>query len=192
MTTCPLGPAPAHLPAEQVADLYRDHAPALFRLGMRLTRGDRYWAEDLVQEAMLRAWSHPGALSGGERPTRPWLHTVVRNLFIDSLRVRGARPREVAGDEILELLSAPAGPGSPGGPEDGSEGREVGDALRALTSSHRAVLVEVYYRDRTVTEAAQRLGIPVGTVKSRLHYAREALRAALAAAAPQPEPGHRC
>ena len=59
------------------------------------------------------------------------------------------------------------------------EAWQVADALASLSADHRTVLLETYYRGRTVTEAATTLGIPVGTVKSRSYYALRALRLAL-------------
>jgi len=68
---------------------------------MHLTSGDRQRAEDIVQETLLRAWQHPDAIA--ERPPRPWLFAVARNLAVDAYRARKARPREV-GEAALELV----------------------------------------------------------------------------------------
>ncbi|WP_283138796.1 sigma-70 family RNA polymerase sigma factor [Rhizohabitans arisaemae] len=150
--------------------LFDDHAGPLFGYVLRLT-GDRQRAEDVVQETLLRAWRNPRALSG--RPIRPWLFTVARNIVLDLHRARQARPPET-GDDALAVLPAP---------EDdlnrALDSWAVADALGALRREHRAVLVEVYYRGRSVAEAAAELGIPAGTVKSRTYYALRALKLAL-------------
>jgi RNA polymerase sigma-70 factor, ECF subfamily len=153
-----------------VRALYDEHAAPLLRYALRLTSGDRQRAEDIVQETLLRAWLHPEAIA--ERPARPWLFAVARNLAVDSHRARNARPREV-GEAALELV--------PVADEADRvlESWAVADALRDLRPEHRQVLVQTYYLGRSVAEAAAELGIPGGTVKSRTFYALKALKLAL-------------
>jgi RNA polymerase sigma-70 factor, ECF subfamily len=153
-----------------VRALYAEHAGPLLRYAMHLMSGDRQRAEDIVQETLLRAWQHPEAIA--DRPARPWLFAVARNLAIDAYRARRARPREV-GEAALEVL-----PGSDDA-ERALESWAVADALGALRPEHRHVLLETYYRGKSVAEAAMTLGIPAGTVKSRTFYALRALRLAL-------------
>lgn len=153
-----------------VRTLYAEHAGPLLRYAMHLTSGDRQRAEDIVQETLLRAWQHPDAIA--ERPPRPWLFAVARNLAVDAYRARKARPREV-GEAALELVPAPDEA------ERALESWAVADALKSLRPEHRGVLLETYYRGRSVAEAAVILGIPAGTVKSRTFYALRALKLAL-------------
>ena len=127
-------------------------------------------AEDIVQETLLRAWLHPDAIA--ERPARPWLFAVARNLSVDAYRARRARPHEV-GEGALELVPAPDEA------DRALESWAVADALKTLRPEHRGVLLETYYRGRSVAEAAAALGIPAGTVKSRTFYALRALKLAL-------------
>src|SRR5580693_5377302 len=153
-----------------VRALYAEHGGALLRYALHLTGGDRQRAEDLVQETIVRAWRHPEALT--DRPARPWLFAVARNLAVDSYRARQARPPET-GQAALELL-----------PSDDDADRTleswaVADALASLRPDHRRVIVERYYRGSSVTEAAATLGTPAGTVKSRTFYALKALKLAL-------------
>lgn len=89
--------------------LYAEHGPALLRLAAALTGGDRGRAEDLVQETMLRAWTHRGSLDLQHRSPRAWLITIARRLAIDADRARRARPQETELDEHL----APAGASGP-------------------------------------------------------------------------------
>ena len=154
--------------------LYAEHATALLRLATALTGGDRGRAEDLVQETMLRAWTHRRNVDFGNRSPRAWLITVIRCLAVDAHRARRARPQEVHLDEH----SAPGG-----GQRADASIDEVGvrAAIAALPGRQRQVLAEVYYRDRSVAEAARILQIPPGTVKSRTFYGLRALRRALAA-----------
>jgi RNA polymerase sigma-70 factor (ECF subfamily) len=163
-------------PGERVSDeslvraLYAEHAAPLLRYAMRLTDGDRQRAEDIVQETLFRAWRHPEAIA--DRPARPWLFAVARNLAVDAHRARKARPQEV-GDGALELVPVPDQA------ERVLESWAVADALSALRPEHRRVLLETYYLGRSVAEAAAVLGIPAGTVKSRAFYALRALKLAL-------------
>src|SRR5216684_3779652 len=163
---------PAHKVSDEelVRALYAEHAAALLRFTLRMTDGDRQRAEDIVQETLLRAWLHPEAIA--ERPARPWLFAVARNLAVDAHRARKARPREV-GEAALELV--PVADEA----DRALESWAVADALRALRPEHRQVLVETYYLGRSVAEAASSLGIPGGTVKSRTFYALKALKLAL-------------
>ena len=87
-----------------VRELYAEHAAPLLRYALRMTDGDRQRAEDIVQETIFRAWQHPEAIS--ERPARPWLFAVARNLAVDAHRARKARPQEV-GEGALELVPVP-------------------------------------------------------------------------------------
>lgn len=157
--------------AELLRELHGGHADALWAFTLRLTAGDRGRAEDVVQETLLRAWRSPSVLQAPEPARRAWLCTVARNIVIDEWRSRRVRREVPTADP----------------PESATEDRTdamvqswlVADALSRLSTDHRRVLVECYYRGRSVAEAARTLGVPEGTVKSRTHYALRALRLAL-------------
>jgi RNA polymerase sigma-70 factor, ECF subfamily len=152
--------------------LYDAHAPALLAYAMRLCGGDRARAEDVVQETLVRAWRHLDELDPEASPVRPWLFTVAHHVAIDAHRARRSRPTEVP---EAEMASVPALDDLAGA----LDRIVVTDALGSLSPEHRAVIVETYYRGRTVGEAAAVLGIPPGTVKSRCYYALRALKLAL-------------
>jgi len=155
-----------------VRALYAEHGDALFAHALRLAGGDRQRAEDLVQETLLRAWRHPDVLDPERGSVRAWLFTTARNLSIDAWRRRSSRVPEVITDTLPE-------PPSTDEADRVVEGWLIAEALERLTPTHRQVLIETFYRGRSVAEAAVRLGVPPGTIKSRTHYALRALRLAL-------------
>lgn len=158
---------------ELIRALHAEHGDALFVHALRLCDGDRQRAEDLVQETLLRAWRHPEALDPDRGSTRAWLFTTARRLSIDAWRRRTARVGEVITDTMPEQQA------DLDEADRAVEAWTIAEALERLSPSHREVLVECFYRGRSVAEAAHALGIPPGTVKSRTYYAVRALRLVL-------------
>jgi RNA polymerase sigma-70 factor (ECF subfamily) len=140
------------------------HSIAVRRLG------DAGLAEDAVQETFLRAWVHAERFDASRGSVRTWLAAILRNLLVDMARARNARPRTdplvgdvVDRDETDAIVASLA----------------MGDALQQLNAVHRHVVVLSYVMQRPHAEIAQELGVPIGTVRSRLFYARAALGSAL-------------
>lgn len=154
---------------EYLRSMYSAHYPALLRFVRHLVLDDPLVAEDVVQETFLRAWQHAEEV----RPetAAPWLFTVARRIAISAHRRRQRRHEAVMARVDDSVLDDDF--------ESVLDNIVVATALQALTDSHRQVLVELYYRQRSVAEAATDLGIPAGTVKSRSYYALRALRDAL-------------
>ena len=159
--------------AELLRALNEEHGDALFAHALRLVSGDRQRAEDLVQETLLRAWRHPEALDPQRGSVRAWLFTTARHLAIDAWRRRASRVGEVVTDDL------PEPPPEIDEADRAVEAWTVAEALARLSPAHRDVLVECFYQGRSVAEAAARLGVPPGTVKSRTHYALRSLRLVL-------------
>ena len=158
--------------AASITALYRAYRAPLMSFVLRLTGGDRQQAEDIVQETMVRAWREAGRLDLSVPSLMPWLTAVARRIVIDEHRRRSARPAESGAGTHPDL------------PVDDDTADTVlrvavADAMRQLTSSHRQVLHETILRDQTASQAAATLGIPVGTVKSRVHYALRMLEVVL-------------
>ena len=150
--------------------LYEEHAGPLWRYVVHLT-GDRAAADDIVQETLLRAWRKPSVLEQRDASARAWLFTVARHLVIDDKRSAHSR-HEIGTDAVPELLNADE-------TDALLDAWLVADALAAVSAEHRAVIVRAYYGGQPVAEIANELDIPVGTVKSRLHYGLLAVRLAL-------------
>jgi RNA polymerase sigma-70 factor (ECF subfamily) len=133
--------------------------------------GNRGSADDVVQETLLRAWRTPRILEQDPSTSRAWMITVARHLVIDEVRSARRRhenpvaevPERVADDATDRLFDALL----------------IQDALASVSPEHREVVIAAYYRGRSVAELAAELGIPEGTVKSRMHYGLRALRLAL-------------
>jgi RNA polymerase sigma-70 factor (ECF subfamily) len=171
----PVGvPAVTHAAEELIVDVVAEHGAAMRSYALQLT-GNHATAQDVVQEALVRAWRHGEVLTNGRGSVRGWLLTVVRNLVTDAARARGARPQEVA--ETATVV-----------PQQGDHAERVAaavtvrGALVRLSPEHREVLELVYLADLSVADAAAVLGVPTGTVKSRCHYGLRALRDVLAPA----------
>jgi RNA polymerase sigma-70 factor (ECF subfamily) len=156
--------------AELLRALHDDHAQALLSFVIGLNGGDRVKAQDVVQETLLRAWRNPQVLDGSRSP-RSWLLTVARRIVIDDWR-SSRRTAEVITAEVPDR-------GHPDATEDSLNRVVVSAALQTLSAEHRDAVVECYYRGSSVAQAAEALGIPPGTVKSRLHYGLRALRLAI-------------
>jgi RNA polymerase sigma-70 factor (ECF subfamily) len=162
-------------PAEEyLRALYEQLGGPLHGYALKLT-GDPGRAEEVVQETLVRAWRRADLLDTDPAALRAWMFTVARNLVTDQWRAARARPRTVSDDAALDATVAPGDDAL----DQAVQRWTVAAALDRLSPEHRSVLVETYYEGRSVAEAAARLGIPQGTVKSRTYYALRALRLAL-------------
>ena len=161
-------PAGALIREREVREAYAAHAGELYGFAMR-SLGDAGSAEEAVQETFVRAWRAGNRFDPEIGSLRTWLFAILRNVVIDLGRARAARPAIADGEAepsvepIEETLLA----------------WQVEEAMRRIGDQHRRILVETYYRGRPYAEVAAELGIPVGTVKSRVYYALRALRIAL-------------
>ena len=146
-----------------------EHLPRLRRYARALT-GDVARADDLVQDTLERALAKLDLWQPGS-DLRAWLFTLMHNLFINQLRAR--RPQDTALDEALEIPVS-------GGQMEALAARDMHAALARLPEEQRAVILLVGLEQFSYAEAAQVLGVPAGTVMSRLARARERMRQMLA------------
>jgi RNA polymerase sigma-70 factor, ECF subfamily len=156
-----------------VRDAYRAHGAELFRFAVQSLH-DRGLAEEAVQETFVRAWRHCDRYDAAVASLRTWLFAIVRNVIIDMARARSVRPGlapgEDPGTQVVDLT-------------DHADAVlttwQLDEALGRISPEHRVAIVETNYRNRPYAEVAAELGIPVGTLRSRVFYGLRALRLAL-------------
>ena len=160
---------------EALGVLYDRHRGLVFRTALAIT-GDAEAADDLLQEVFLRLHRFASHIDSG-RPLEPWLYRMTTNLSYTWVKRhnRLLRPLEDVADWISgNRRDIPAVRS-----EINESWRQVQQALSSLPLSQRGVVVLYYINDLPIQEIAEILDIPVGTVKSRLHYSRQALRKSL-------------
>ena len=158
------------------AELYDRHSVAAFSLARRMLGAAR--AEDAVQEAFLSAWRAAKTYDPARGAVRPWLLGIVRRRSIDELRKLGVHERRRVEAEGLEERFA-ARDSTDGQVLHAERSTSVSTALAALPEDQRRVLELAYFDGWTQTQIAERLGLPLGTVKGRARLALQKLRCAL-------------
>lgn len=153
------------------AALIEPHIPGLRRFALALLRGDRHAADDLVQDCLERALSR-WHQRRSEGDLRAWLYTILYNRFLSD---QHRRRRRGVHDALLEVAEAEL-PGVEGGQQWALEQRDLLRAFAAMPEEQRSVLVLVAVEDLSYVETARVLGVPIGTVMSRLSRGRERLR----------------
>lgn len=155
---------------EEVA---RDHGRFMYTVAYRLAGNDED-AQDLVQESLIRVKRgleryQPGSLEG-------WLARIVTNVFLDEVRRRRRRPTDALPEDDPERVL----PTSPGADEVSTRlSDDIQAALAALPEEFRVPVVLCDVADQSYEQIAASLGVPVGTVRSRLHRGRRMLRTML-------------
>jgi RNA polymerase sigma-70 factor (ECF subfamily) len=188
--------APGAASAREALDRVRfeeealSHADQLYRVALRLS-GSQQTAEELVQEAYLRAFR-------GWRGYRPgtnlaaWLATILRNAFLDEVRKQSRRPGQESIDDTSEYYLYNHLTETAAEPQEAVHNRLSGgaivDSLSEIPPNFREVVVLVDIGDFSYQDAADILGVPIGTVMSRLHRGRRALKQALANHASREDP----
>jgi len=160
----------------EISAVYNAYGPELYRFVLR-GLGDPGAAQDVVQETFLRAWRAADRYDPELAGLRVWLFAIARNAMLDHARARASRPWQT------QLMDPPTaeehGPALPDPTEALVRSWLVEEALRRLTPDHRTVIVETYLKGRPAAEVAADLGVPVGTLRSRIFYGLKALRLAM-------------
>jgi RNA polymerase sigma-70 factor, ECF subfamily len=153
-----------------VAELYRRYAGRLYRYALQAL-GDAGLAEEAVQECFVRLWRTAGQFDPRRGPVAAYLIVLARSAAADVRKRPSSRP--------LVPLQEAHPPPRPDGVEEILTGLVVREALDALSAAHRQVLL-LAHAGLSQSQIAARLGLPLGTVKTRTYHALRALRAALA------------
>ena len=156
-----------------VAAAYRAHGPELYRAAVR-SLSDGPLAEEAVQEVFVRAWRAADRYDPLLASLRTWLFAILRNVVVDMARARAVRP-QLASEALADRDAA-------SGIDEFDRALaswQVEEALLRVSDEHRVALVEVHVRGRPYGDVAADLGVPVGTLKSRVYYGLKALRLAL-------------
>ncbi len=168
--------APGLEDEDAVGAAYEAHGAELYRFVLR-GLGDAMAAQDVVQETFLRAWRAADRFDPRLASLRVWLFAIARNTMLDHARASRVRPWQGV------LVVPPTGEQAAGSVEDASErlvrSWVVEEALRRLSEEHRTAIVQTHLRERPYAEVAAELGVPVGTVRSRVFYGLKALRVAM-------------
>ena len=164
--------------------LYDQYGGVAFAFAYRLL-GERGIAEDVVQEAFLNIWRRGVSYDAARGSARTWVLTIVHHRAID--QIRSSRARNRADTEIKDAVPLPAREDTWASVAATLETERVRQAMARLPPEQRQVVDLVYYGGFTHQEIADRVGVPLGTVKGRLRLALEKLRALLRA----PEPSEK-
>lgn len=168
--------------AEALGVLYDRYASIVFGLARRMLKRDED-AEEIVQDVFAQIWRQAGRYQADRATVAGWLVMLTRTRAIDRLRARTARPDQgqaVSPDAVPPMMSAWPSPESSA--VTAEDARVVRGALDELPDGQRSLVELAYYEGLTHSEIAERTGIALGTVKTRLRTAMFALRAALGAA----------
>lgn len=152
-----------------VREAYAAHSGELYGFAVR-SLGDAGLAEEAVQETFVRAWRAGDRFDSEIASLRTWLFAILRNVVIDFGRARAVRPK-LTGEAGVEPSVEPL--------EQALLSWQVEEAMRRIGDDHRHVLVETHFRGRPYAEVAAELGVPEGTIKSRVYYGLRALRVVL-------------
>jgi len=158
----------------RLADVYVRHAPEGIRLAYLLT-GDRALAEDLVQETFLRVWNRMQGFDAARGALGPWVLAVARNRAIDHVRSAAARMSQNS-FEIAEHDHPSVFVDMEGDLFAASQARTIREALKRLNDNQRRCIELAYFEGLSQTEMADRLGQPLGTVKTWVRTALRSLR----------------
>lgn len=163
-----------------LAALYARHRPLAFSQAMRVV-GDAALAEDVLQDAFLSVWRKAHTYRAGRGSVRTWVASIVRNRAIDIVRAR--RERAVADDEELLLGIRDPGPAVVDQVVASIEGEMTRSALRTLPSEQREAVSLAFLGGLSHSEIAERTGLPLGTVKSRVRLGIQRMRQSMVPAA---------
>jgi RNA polymerase sigma-70 factor (ECF subfamily) len=166
--------------AAALGELYDRHSRLLFSLIVRVLR-DRGESEDALQEVFVRVWDHADSYSPTLGAPSAWLVRIARNRAIDRLRTRQVRANVAASTDEAPAAADPTPAGNPEQLARTAEHRRaIVAAMDELPLEQRTLIDAAYFDGFTQSELAERFNLPLGTVKTRIRTAMQALRKTLA------------
>jgi len=157
---------------DALGELYDRHASAMLGLGMKLLR-DRGEAEEILHDVFLEAWQRAGDFDPSRGSVRTWLMLRMRSRSLDLIKSHGRSRTASMGENLEQIIGA-----APSKAAVAADANRVHGALTELPDEQRAVLELGYFSGMSCSEISNQLGVPVGTVKSRVHAGMKKLRAA--------------
>lgn len=160
------------------AELFAHFAPLLKAFALSSPgMSSNALAEELVQEVMLKVWNRASTFDASKAAASTWIYTLARNCRIDLLRRRNRLREDVDVDELWDFGTEADAPESSLYRERSE--RDVRESLRTLPAEQRQVIAKVYMEGKSHSEVAEELGLPLGTVKSRIRLALSKLEVML-------------
>ncbi len=160
------------------AELFDIYAPKIKAFGLKSSPGAELMAEDLVQEVMIKVWNKAHLFNGELAGASTWIFTMARNTRIDQIRKNKHAASEIDADDLYEVLED-----DQPGPFQSSHNKQTEDMIREhlndLPKEQAQVIAKTYLEGKSHSEAAAELGLPLGTVKSRVRIAIEKLSISL-------------
>ena len=163
--------------ASAMGELYDRHSRVLHGLIWRILR-DTSEAEEVLQDVFVRVWKKADSYDAVLGTPLAWLVRIARNCAIDRLRARRARPVSTDDDEALATIRADeaSSPSPEGLAWTSEQGRAIRAALDALVPEQRVLIQHAFFLGYTQSELAERFGLPLGTVKTRVRAGMLAMR----------------
>lgn len=159
---------------EAFRELFEQFGPRIKALMLK-AGADHALAEDLVQDVMMTVWRKVELYRPERGAVSTWIFTIARNARIDRLRLHSSRPYE----DIEELDLPSDEPDGEAAVHASQQAEKVGEALTGLPEDQRRIIEMAYLHDMSQSEIAERLSVPLGTVKSRMRLAYRKLQATL-------------
>lgn len=152
---------------QRLTMLYSAHADAVRRFVAGYVTDSQH-REDIVQETFVRAWKNIDRIDVERGNPRSFLFSIAHNALVDQWRARSRRPEVLTDDDATVATED--------GVDASLERILLAESMRRLSTEHREVIKALYFDDMTIAAAADRLGVAVGTIKSRSYHAVRALR----------------
>ena len=165
---------------DALGEIYDRHGRLVYSLAFRIV-GDQSDAEDVVQEVFSQAWRQAARYDASRGSVLGWLLTLTRSRAIDRLRGRRSRPQPSSDDRVLNAIPDPAAPADVQ-VASSAQAAEIRAAIDGLSVLQRVAIELAFYEGLTHAEIAERLELPLGTVKTRIRQGLLKLRDSLAGA----------